>query len=209
MARKRARKRVVRHRRRHVVARRHAVNPKRRRRRAVAVRRAAAPRRRRRRRHLANPARKRHARRYHRNPGGLGFKSILQDAKGGVGVVVGQQATRKLGALAKQYVPGMTTATGPMALIPTLLAAIGTSIAARKFARQWAPFIAAGAFSEVINGGLALTPASSFLSAYPRVVGVSAWPAVGAGGNAALPAGRTVVGMRAWARPGGSVREVG
>ena len=165
------------------------------------------PRRRRRRRsYAANPRRRRSHRRYRHNPpvSVRGFTNLLKEGfVGGAGVVVGQQAVRKGSTFIKQYVPGQATATGFMTLISPLIAATATAWLGHKFARRYGAFIAAGAFSEVINAGLAQTPIASALSAYPAAVQLRAWPA-----PRAVTAGAPV-GVRAWPGRAGTVREVG
>lgn len=209
MARKRARKRVVHSRKRRAVVRRHRVNaPKRRRRRAVAVTHYAANPRRRRRRHAVARTKRRARRSYRRNPS-FGINFLVEGLKDGAGVVVGQVGARKIGALAKQYVPGMSATTGVMSVLPTLAGAIATAFVARKALPRYSRVITAGAFAEAITQGLAQTPAAPFLAAWPaggaRVGTVSAWPA-----QRALPANQPAPGMKAWpARRVGIVREVG
>jgi hypothetical protein len=77
-------------------------------------------------------------------------------------------------------------------------AAAVTSYAASRFipgaARRYAPFIAAGAWSEVINAGLAQTPIAPYLSAFPvrrptMRVGPGARGRVAAYPGTGLPAG--------------------
>lgn len=165
----------------------------------------APHRRRRRRRHLMNPARRHHRRRrYARNPA-FGLNFLVDGLKDGAGVVGGQVATRKVAQLARQYVPGMSSTSGPLAVLPTLAGAVVTSFVARKALPRFSRTITAGAFAEVITGALAQTPVSAMLSGYaPVVPGLRAWPA-----RAALPAAAPV-GVRAWpARRVGAVREVG
>lgn len=144
-----------------------------------------------------------HRRHYRHNPSVRGFTNLLKEGfVGGAGVVIGQQITRKGSALFKQYIPGQATATGFMTLISPLAAATIGSFIADKFAKKLAPFIVAGAFSEVINLGLAQTPAASYLSAYPQVVSLRAWPQ-----PKVLPS--AAPGVRAWPGRAGTVREVG
>ena len=129
----------------------------------------------------------------------------MEGLKDGAGVVVGQVGTRKLGNLAKQYVPGLSATTGLMAAAPAFVGAIATAFIVRKAAPKYSRVVTAGAFAEAINQTLAQTPVATYLNAWPaggaRVGTVSAWPA-----KAALPA----PGMRAYpARRVGLVKEVG
>ena len=179
---------MARRRRRRKVAR--AATPRRRRRHAVAKRRrsvvrhhATNPRRRRRRSYRANSHRTHRRRRsYHRNPAfGLGF--LAQGLKDGAVITVGQIATRKLSGLASNYVPGLSpiNADGSKNLIgivgSRLAAGLVIGFASRRLAPQYSRLLVASAMSEVINAGLAASPAAPFLGAMPiiRRPGVSGY----------------------------------
>lgn len=161
--------------------------PRRRRRRRHAVARINPPHRhvKRRRRHHSNPPRRRH---YRRNPGLAG--SFMEDGKNGLGVVAGQVVTRKISSAAAAMLPAPAAGSAVEKIQNIGLrlgAAALTAFLARKFApRGLAAFVAAGAFGEAINWGLAQTPVAPFLGALParralplpmtRVGRVAAWP---------------------------------
>lgn len=138
------------------------------------VRASSAPRRRRRRHLRANPPHMRHRRRsrrrhsFRRNPpGGLVFGSIVQGAKDGAAVVVGQVVNGKIVGAAQGAFSSVAALQQPLGKVALNVgAAIMTSIVARKAAPgAYARFIAAGAFSEAINCALAQTPIASYLGA--------------------------------------------
>lgn len=115
----------------------------------------------------------------------------MDGLKGGVGVVVGQVATRKVSGLATKYIPGMST--GTIAYIgSSLIGAVVSAMVAHKFARRWATPITYGAFAEVVSRGLAQTPIAGYLSDTPTAVTrLRARPGLGAlgpgGGMGAYP----------------------
>lgn len=207
--------------------------PRRRRRRAVAVARTTArpvrrrrrpvfaanpPARRRRRKHAASGKR----RRFRRNPGLVPSSArgivggIVQGLKDGAAIVGGQVAARKIRGAITGMMPaaqqaGLKSGAGYVGL--SLVGAIITSIAAKKLIPTQARMITGGAFSEVINAGLAQTPAAAYLGAFGpsrRLIapaarrGVAAWPGSGA---RPLAAGRT--GMAAWPKSVGMPSNAG
>lgn len=196
-----ARANAPRRRRRKSVARANPV--RRRRRRAVTAR--ANPVRRRRRHARANPVR-RHRRGFRRNPPGM-MGQVMEGLQDGAAVVAGQVIARKLATGVAAMVPAPSSASIQKVQYVglRLAAAVGISVMARKFAPKYSRMMAAGAFSEAINAGLAQTPIAPFLAAIPRrrnpAMGalprraaagrIAAWPT-------AIPAARTGVG--AWAR---------
>lgn len=162
-----------------------------------------------------NP-RKRRRHHFRRNPGLLPggargiANTVMQGLKDGASVVGGQIAARKIRGAVTGMLPAETQAslkTGVGYVALSIASAIGVAIGARKLLPAQARFLAAGAFSEAINAGLAQTPVAPYLGAFapPRRVlptrtagsrGVSAWPMAGA------PAG-----LGAWPMPG--MRAVG
>lgn len=129
-----------------------------------------------------NPRRRRH---YRRNPVSLGGVTnvIKQGVMDGGAVFVGQVAGRKLGAALNTMLPATILANSPAVrgILSRIAGATVTSIAARKVLPNYARFITAGAFSEVINFAVSQNAtAASFLSAYSRrvvaVPRVSAYP---------------------------------
>lgn len=184
------RKRRVRRRRAAVVTRR------RRRRHVVAA--SAAPRRRRRVHHrvrhtiTSNPRRRRRARRNPPSVRGV-TGSIVSDLKNGGAVFVGGVATRKIRGAITGMLPAATQtqvagAAGQVGL--SIVGAVVTAMAARKFAGSYAKFVAAGAFAEAIACGVAQTPIAPFLAAFPvraSAPRVAAYPAVRAVGVRAYP----------------------
>jgi len=122
----------------------------------------------------------------------------MQGLYDGGAVVVGQVAVRKVrGAITgmlPQDVQTKIQAPGLGNIALKLAAALGVSVIARKAVPAQSRMIAAGAFSEVINGVLATTPIAPYLSAWPSTrralsvpanvraiaapgrAGVSAWP---------------------------------
>jgi hypothetical protein len=180
-------------------------NPrKRRRHRRTVMAFSTNPRRRRRRRTFRANARRHTRRRFRRNPSfgrlsGVGAM-VMQGVKDGGAVFAGQVAGRKLGAGLNAMLPATVLASSPAArgILSRLAGALGVSIAARKVVPNYARFVTAGAFSEVINFAVSQNAtAASFLSAYSRravpVARVSGYPRA-----AALPAGRP--GVRAYPR---------
>ena len=173
--------------------RRVRTNPrKRRRHRRTVMAFSTNPRRRRRRALRANP-RRHHRRRYHRNPVSLGGVTnvIKQGVMDGGAVFVGQVAGRKLGAGLNAMLPATLLQNSPAirGILARVAGATVTSIAARKVLPNYARFITAGAFSEVINFAVSQNAtAASFLSAYSRRV--VAVPRVSAYPRAVLPAAR-------------------
>lgn len=167
-------------------------NPrKRRRHRRTVMAFSTNPRRRRRRHVRANPRRS-HRRRYRRNPslpslGGV-TNVIKQGVMDGGAVFVGQVAGRKLGAGLNAMLPATLLQNSPAirGILARVAGATVTSIAARKILPNYARFITAGAFSEVINFAVSQNAtAASFLSAYSRRV--VAVPRVSAYPRSALP----------------------
>ncbi len=148
--------------------------------------------------------RRRHTtRRYRHNPR-FRVNFLMEGLKDGVAVSVGQIATKKLGGIVQQYVPGLSGSGTAQAIGSKALAAVGTALIVRKVFPRGARMIAAGAFSEVVNAAVAATPvgATLGLSAWPAPVaptrGIRAWtpaPALPAAGVRAWPVAR-VGGMR-------------
>lgn len=195
------RKRARRHVRRHVA---------RRRRRAVTVSARINPPRRRRRRHVrvrhvvSNPRHRR--RRARHNPPIRGIVGgIMRDLQNGLGAWGGLVATRKIRGAITGMLPATTQATvqgaaGKIGL--SLASAIVASIVARRVLPRYAPYIAAGAFAEVVDCAVQQTPVAAYFSAYPRFRAYPTPAAPGlvvAGGRTALPA--RAGGLRAYPLP--------
>ena len=195
-ARRHVARRTVRRRRRVTVSA--TINSPRRRRRHVATSR--------RRRALSNPPRRR---RRHRNPPNVrGIAGgVVRDLKNGLGVYGGLVATRKIRGAITGMLPASAQATvqgtaGKIGL--SLASAIVASVIARRILPRFAPFIAAGAFAEVVDCAVQATPVGAYLSAYPRfraypgTLPVPTNASIVAGGARALPAART---LRAYPLP--------
>jgi hypothetical protein len=181
------------------------VNPPRRRRRRLRHNPPAVVRRRARAAFGANPRR----RRFRRNPGGVNVRGIgnqvIGDLKNGAAVFLGQLVARKTqGALSGMLPATVDVTTGMNSVFIKGAAAVAISVGARKLMPKYAAYAAAGAWSEVIAAGLAMSPAAGYLGAF-RVRRVVPVAANRAGRVSAYPGGQRAVGaprgVSAWPAP--------
>ena len=143
--------------------------------------------------------------------------AALKGAVGGVAISVGQLAARKArGALQGALGAKANVSTGLPGLATTTGAAIALALASTMIPRKHkglAEFVVAGAFSEAVNFGLAMTPVAPYLGAFPpkptlrvvdRKLGAYNARALSRGGGAGLGAFTRAMGVPANAGMGGT-----
>lgn len=133
--------------------------------------------------------RRRRSRSYRRNPSfGLGF--LMDAAKDGAVIVVGQVANRKLASLVNAYVPGLGADSTVGKIGAKVLSAAALGLATRRFAPQYSRLVTAAAMADAISAAAAETPIAPYLGALPRIVRSTGRVGAYAQPTAALPAGR-------------------